>query len=159
MGLIDETSIKRIYTEEKIRGHFLSICLRSQWFITTSCFDHIWNDKFPNDSRRIMPFVASTPFWFLAAKYALENSSIVHVVCRFRCFLVDIFSTCGKWFPIRGCFSVQTEHWSDRKHFIFVLIFFYIHVLFKVLISIAFYKMSRSVVAEMSSIYCCNYLY
>ena len=32
-----------------------------------------------NDSRRIMPFVASVPFWFLAGKYALENSSIV---CR-----------------------------------------------------------------------------
>ena len=27
----------------------------------------------------IMPFVASVPFWFLAGKYALENSSIV---CR-----------------------------------------------------------------------------
>ena len=26
-----------------------------------------------------MPFVASVPFWFLAGKYALENSSIV---CR-----------------------------------------------------------------------------
>ena len=36
-------------------------------------------DKSPNDSRRIMPFVASVPFWFLAGKYALENSSIV---CR-----------------------------------------------------------------------------
>ena len=32
-----------------------------------------------NDSRRIMPFVASVPFRFLAGKYALENSSIV---CR-----------------------------------------------------------------------------
>ena len=32
-----------------------------------------------NDSRRIMPFVASFSFWFLAGKYALENSSIV---CR-----------------------------------------------------------------------------
>ena len=32
-----------------------------------------------NDSRRIMPFVASVPFWFLAGKYVLENSSIV---CR-----------------------------------------------------------------------------
>ena len=32
-----------------------------------------------NDSRRIMPFVASVPFWFLAGNYALENSSIV---CR-----------------------------------------------------------------------------
>ena len=51
----------------------------SQWFITHSCFDHIRNDNCPNDSRRIMPFVASVPFWFLAGKYALENSSIV---CR-----------------------------------------------------------------------------
>ena len=44
-----------------------------------SCFDHIRNDNCPNDSRRIMPFVASVPFWFLAGKYALEDSSIV---CR-----------------------------------------------------------------------------
>ena len=58
---------------------FLSICLRSQWFITPSCHDHIRNDKCPNDSRRLMPFVASVPFWFLEGKYALENSSIV---CR-----------------------------------------------------------------------------
>ena len=32
-----------------------------------------------HDSRHIMRFVASVPFWFLAGKYALENSSIV---CR-----------------------------------------------------------------------------
>ena len=47
--------------------------------ITPSCFDHIRNDKCSNESRRIMPFVASVPFWFLAGKYASENSSIV---CR-----------------------------------------------------------------------------
>ena len=34
---------------------------------------------------------------------------------------------------------------------VFVLILLFIHVLFKVLISMVFYKMSRSVVAEMSS--------
>ena len=57
---------------------FLSICLRSQGFITPSCFDHIRNDKCPNGSRRIMPFVASAvPFWFFAGKYALENSSTI----------------------------------------------------------------------------------
>ena len=39
--------------------------------------ENIRNDKCPN--RRIIPFVASVPFWFLAGKYALENSSIV---CR-----------------------------------------------------------------------------
>ena len=43
VGLIDEISIKRIQIAEKIRGHFLSICLWSQWFITPSCFDHIRN--------------------------------------------------------------------------------------------------------------------
>ena len=40
------------------------------------------NDKCPNDSRRIrriMPFVASVPIWFLAGKYALQNFSMV---CR-----------------------------------------------------------------------------
>ena len=82
MGLIDEISTKRTDIEEKIRGHFffLSICLRSQSFITPCCFDHIQNDKCPNNSRRIMPFVVSVPFWFLAGKYALENSSIVTCV-------------------------------------------------------------------------------
>ena len=79
MGLIDEISIKRIHIEEKIRGHFLSICLQSQLFITPTCYAHIRNDKCPNDSRRIMPFVSSVPFWFLAGKFALENSLIV---CR-----------------------------------------------------------------------------
>ena len=58
---------------------FLSICLRDHYEVTPCSFDHIRNDKCPNDSRRIMPFVASVPFWFLAGKYALENSSIV---CR-----------------------------------------------------------------------------
>ena len=47
--------------------------------MTLSCFDHIRNDNCPYDSRRIMPFVSSVPFWFLAGKYALENSLIV---CR-----------------------------------------------------------------------------
>ena len=77
MGLIDEIVIKRIHIEEKIRGNFFSMCLRSQRFITPSFFDHIRNYKCPIDSRRIMPFVASVPFWFLAGKYALENSSIL----------------------------------------------------------------------------------
>ena len=77
MELIDEIIIKRIYIDEKIRGHFLSMCLRSQLFITPSCFDHIRNDKCPNYSRHIMLFVAPVPFWFQAGKYALENSSIV----------------------------------------------------------------------------------
>ena len=66
--------------EEKIMElfFFLSICLRSQGFITPSCFDHIRNDKCPNGSRRIMPFVVSAvPFWFFAGKYALENSSTI----------------------------------------------------------------------------------
>ena len=62
VGLIDEISTKRNNIEEKIRGHFLSIGLRN------CCFDHIRNDKCPNDSRRIMTFVASVPFWFLAGK-------------------------------------------------------------------------------------------
>ena len=62
VGLIDEIINKRIHIEEKIRRNFLSICLRSQWFITPCCYDHIRNDKCPNDSRRIMPFIASVPF-------------------------------------------------------------------------------------------------
>ena len=49
--------------------------------ITPCCFDHIRNYKCPNDSRPIMPFVASVSS-FLAPrrkKVCLENSSIV---CR-----------------------------------------------------------------------------
>ena len=38
---------------------FLSICLRDHYEVTPCSFDHIRNDKCPNDSRRIMPFVAS----------------------------------------------------------------------------------------------------
>ena len=56
--MIDEISINRIHIEKKIRGHSLCICLQSQRCITPSCFDHIQNDKCPNDSRCIMPFVA-----------------------------------------------------------------------------------------------------
>ena len=44
------------------------------------------NDKCPNDSRRIMPFVASVPFWFLAGKYALEN-----LLDSLSCAALDIF--------------------------------------------------------------------
>ena len=43
MELIDEISPKRIHIEEKIRGIFLSICLRGQGFITPCCFDHVQN--------------------------------------------------------------------------------------------------------------------
>ena len=37
--------------------------------ITPCCFDHIRNDKCPNDSRRFMALVASVPFWFLAGNH------------------------------------------------------------------------------------------
>ena len=39
---------------------------------------------------------------------------------------------------MRGCFLVQTELWSDRKHFCSYISFNWIHFLFKVLISIVF---------------------
>ena len=127
VGLTDEISINRIHIEEKIWGHILSNCLRSRWFITPSCFDHIRNDKCPNDSRRIMWFVASVPFWFLVRKYASENSSIVcHVPLQifFSRYPLSLKAgTCGNWFSMHGCFLVQTELWSDQKHYIFVLIF------------------------------------
>ena len=63
--------------------------------------------------------------------------------------------TCGNWFPVHGCFLVQTEFWPDQKHFIYVL--------FKVSFPqffIRFMKNSQSDVAEMSSwlwsiLYCC----
>ena len=52
MGLIDEISIKRIHIEETIRGHFVSDLSHLVVLM------HTCNDKCPNDSRRIMPFVA-----------------------------------------------------------------------------------------------------
>ena len=93
-------------------------------------------------------------------------------VCRFRYFLVNILYLWKlgcvidwliDWFPMRGCLLVQTELWSDRKHFCS-----YISLNTRSfqdfnfnLISITY--MSRSVVAEMSSrlwsIYCCNYFF
>ena len=41
--MINEISTKRIHIEEKIRGIFLSICLRGQGFITPCSFDHVQN--------------------------------------------------------------------------------------------------------------------
>ena len=79
MGLIDEISIKRIHIEENIRGHFYLFAYGVNDISHLVVFYHIRNDKCPNDTRRIMPFVASVPFLFLAGKYALKNSSIV---CR-----------------------------------------------------------------------------
>ena len=45
--------------KKRIGEIFLSIYLRSHYGVTPCSFDHIRNDKCPNDSRRIMPFVAS----------------------------------------------------------------------------------------------------
>ena len=59
MGLIDEISIKRIHIEEKIRGHFLSICL-----LVLIIFETI---------NVLMTFVVSIPFWFLAGKLFFEG--------------------------------------------------------------------------------------
>ena len=119
-------SIKRIHIEEKIREHFLSICLWNQWFITPSCFDHIWNDICPNDSRRNIPFVAFVPFWFLAGKYALENPSIKFVVCCYRYFLEDILYLWKLGHVIIDFLWVVAswfrQIWSDQKYFILVLI-------------------------------------
>ena len=78
VGLIDEIIIKRIHIEEKIRGHFY-LCAYGVNDLSHLVLLISRNDKCPHDSRRIMPFVASVAFWFLAGKYALENSSIV---CR-----------------------------------------------------------------------------
>ena len=44
------------------------------------------NDKRPNDSRRIMPFVASVPFWFLARKVCFEE-----LFDSLSCASLDIF--------------------------------------------------------------------
>ena len=85
VALIDEISTKRIHIEEQIRGNVLSTstCLRSQWFISHLVVLIIFEtgDKCPNESRRIIPFVASVPFLFLPGKYALKNSSIVCLSC------------------------------------------------------------------------------
>ena len=77
VGLIDEISINRIHIEEKIRGHFLSVCLRSQLFIKPGCFDHIQtiNVLMTVDAscRSLLLFLSGS--WH--GKYALKNSSIV----------------------------------------------------------------------------------
>ena len=92
MALIDEISIKRIHIEEKIREHFF--CLFAYGVNDLSQvvvnFDYIRNDKCPNDSRYIMPFVASVPFSFLAGKYALENFSIICRVIFFSRYPVPL---------------------------------------------------------------------
>ena len=70
--LIVEISTKRIHTEEKIKEIFTYLPTDSMIYHTL-LFDHIGNDKCPNDSRRIMPFVAH-----LVRRrkvYALKNSS------------------------------------------------------------------------------------
>ena len=67
------------YWREDYRKFFIYLhWLWSHWFITPCCFDHIRNDKCPNDSILIciMPFVAFCSFGFLGGKYSLENSSI-----------------------------------------------------------------------------------
>ena len=58
-------------------------------------------------------------------------------MCRSRYFLSRYplslkGRTRGNWFPMRGCFLVQTELWSDRKHFCSYISFNWIHFLFKV---------------------------
>ena len=67
MGLIDEISTERIHIEEKIIYLPTGVIDLSR----PCSFDHIRNDECPNDSRRIMPFVVSVPFWFLAGKVCL----------------------------------------------------------------------------------------
>ena len=103
MGLIDELSTKRIHIEEKIRGNILSICLRSQWFIIPCFFNHIRNDKCPNDSRRIMLFVTSVPFWFLTGKYALKNSSNQSRMCLYNRYTIF----CQRWLN-----SKKSQFWA-----------------------------------------------
>ena len=63
---------KEISKSTKQKGAILWKCVNT--FVPhCSCFGHIQNDKCPNDSRRIMQFVASVPFWFLAGKYAFDS--------------------------------------------------------------------------------------
>ena len=64
MGLIDEISTKTIHIKEKNRGNVFIYLPTGHYEVAPCSFDHIRNDKCPNDSRRIMPFVASVSFWF-----------------------------------------------------------------------------------------------
>ena len=59
MGLIDEISTKTIHIKEKNRGNVFIYLPTGHYEVAPCSFDHIRNDKCPNDSRRIMPFVAS----------------------------------------------------------------------------------------------------
>ena len=56
---------------------FLSICLRGHYEVTPCSFDHIRNDKCPNDSRRIMPFVAFVSF-FLVPRRKVRFGEFFH---------------------------------------------------------------------------------
>ena len=67
---------KEISKSTKQKGAILCKCVNT--FVPhCSCFGHIQNNKInvlaPYDSRRIMQFVASVPFWFLAGKYAFDS--------------------------------------------------------------------------------------
>ena len=77
VGLIDEIKTKRIHIEEKSRGIFYLFAYGVNDLSHLVGFIIVETMKCRSDSRRIMPFVASIPFWFLLGKYALEGSSIV----------------------------------------------------------------------------------
>ena len=92
MGLIDEISTKRIHIEEKIRGIFLPIWLRSQWFVTPCCqFDHIRNGKYV-----LMTVDASCRLMLLFLSGSSQESMLWRtlrqfVVYRFRYFLSILY--------------------------------------------------------------------
>ena len=71
------------------------------------------------------PETCVTEFWYKRVNYSSNERTHKHqsntfCVCCSRYF----FSTYALSLKA-GCFLIQTEFWSDRKHFIFVLIFLY----------------------------------
>ena len=126
VGPIDEISIKRIHIKEKIRGHFfLSICLRSQWFITPSVvlilFETINVPMIVDASCRFLLLFLSG-----SSQESMLWRTLRWFVYRFRYFLVNIL-----YFWKRGhvviAFPCVVASWFrqnfDQIESIFVLIF------------------------------------
>ena len=151
MGLIDEISIQRIHIEEKIRGHDIShlVVLIVLMTVDASC-------------RLFLLFLSGS-----LQESMLWRTLRQFVVYRFRYFLVHILYL-WKLGHVVIDFPYVVTSWFRQNFdqiesilYLFLHFFKYMFLIFKALISIVFYKMSRSVVAEMSScqwsIYCCNF--
>ena len=165
MGLIDEISIKRIHIEEKIRGHFLSICLRKVNDLT-----HLVVLIIFETINVLMTVDASFRLFLLFLSGSCQESMLWRtlrqfVVCRFRYFLVDILYLWRLGHVVID-FPCVVASWFrqtfDQIESFYICSYISLNTCsFQGFNFHSFCEMSRSVVAEMSSwlwsIYCCNY--